>query len=125
MSLKQYLFLIISATAISIIAFLIVINSINPTATNLLGFTLFYLSLFFSVTGILALILFLFRNAFNSTLFLKDKVLISFRQAFLIGVLICVGLFLQSQKLIAWWNLIILILILFIIEYGFLAKENS
>ena len=104
------------------IAFLIVVNSINPTATNLLGFALFYLSLLFSITGILALILFLFRHAFNHTLFLKDKVLISFRQAFLIGILICIGLFLQSQKLIAWWNLIILILILFIIEYGFLQR---
>lgn len=119
MSLSKYLILMICATLFCWAAFLIVLYSIDPFSTISLGLFLFYCALFFTVVGTLSLIGFLIRYFFNKHQFITQQVVISFRQAIWFGILIIVGLYLQSQSLVAWWNLLILIILLGIIEYAF------
>lgn len=128
MSLSKYIILMLVATLFCWGAFLIVLYSVNPFATTDIGFVLFYTSLFFALTGTLALVGFILRYIFNKTQFITEQVIVSFRQALLFALLIVVSLFLQSQQLIAWWNLLILIFLLVLIEFSFAsqsAKHNS
>ncbi|MBU4360816.1 hypothetical protein KKC16_01435 [Patescibacteria group bacterium] len=124
MTLSKYLILMILATLFCWTAFLIVVYSVNPLQTVFLGFVLFYVSLFFSVTGLAAIIGFLVRYFFNKNQFIGQQVKIAFRQGIWFGVLIIVSLFLQSQGLIAWWNLLILLIILASLEMMFLKNNN-
>ena len=127
MNLTKYLTLMSLATLLSWIAFLVVIFSVNPFETVILGFVLFYTSLFFAITGTLSLIGFLIRYFINKNQFITQQVVISFRQAILFSILIITGLYLQSYNLVAWWNLLILIIILMFVEITFLAinkKQN-
>ncbi len=125
MSLSKYLILMILATLFCWASFFIVVYSINPLQTVFLGFVLFYTSLFFSITGLASIIGFLARYFFNKNQFIGQQVKISFRQAIWFGVLIVVSLFLQSQGLIAWWNLLILLIILASLEMMFLKQNNN
>lgn len=125
MTIAKYLILMILATAFCWAAFFIVIYSVNPLQTVFLGFTLFYVSLFFSVIGLAAIIGFLVRYIFNKSQFISQQIKISFRQAIWFGVLIIVSLFLQSQALISWWNLLILLVILIALEMMFLKKNET
>jgi len=115
----------ILATLFCWAAFLIVIYSINPLQTVFLGFVLFYISLFFAVTGLASIVGFLARYFFNKNQFISQQVKISFRQAVWFGILIVVSLFLQSQGLIAWWNLLILLIILISLEMMFLKQNET
>ena len=125
MTLVKYLILMILATLFCWAAFFIVVYSVNPLQTVFLGFVLFYVSLFFAVTGLASIIGFLVRYFFNKNQFIIQQVKIAFRQAVWFGVLIIVGLFLQSQGLIAWWNLLILLIILTSLEMMFLKNSKE
>ena len=45
----------------------------------------------------------------------------------LFGILVTAGLYLQSQKLVAWWNLLILVALLILVEIYFiyLSKDKK
>ncbi len=120
MTLSRYLILMIVATLVCCVAFFIVIYSVNPFNTVFLGFVLFYTSLFFSITGLASIVGFVSRYFLNKNQFITQQVIISFRQAVWFGILIIVSLFLQSQELVAWWNLLILLIILIVLEMMFL-----
>lgn len=61
MTLKNYLFVMSALTAVCWGIFMFVAGLIDPVATNWLGFSLFYLSLFLALSGTFALFGFLFR----------------------------------------------------------------
>ncbi len=125
MTLKRYLFLMILGTLFCWAAFFIVVNSVNPYATVALGFWLFYLSLFFALSGTFALAGFMWRNLVNKNQFISEQVWLSFRQGFLLALLLVLSLFLMSQDLLTWWNLLLLIAILLVVEFFFLAKTKN
>ena len=61
MTLKNYLLVMGFLTALCWGIFIFVANLIDPFITNWLGFSLFYLALFFALSGTIALLGFLFR----------------------------------------------------------------
>jgi len=115
----------ITATLLCWVAFCVVLYSINPFETILLGFLLFYISLFLAAVGTLSLLGFTFRYIFNKNAFITSQVVVSFRQAVLFATLIVISLYLQSQNLITWWNLLILIILLIVIESSFIGIGNK
>jgi len=125
MTLSKYLILMTIATLLCCASFFIILNSVNPFQTNILGFIFFYLSLFFSSIGVLSLLGFLIRHLFNKNQFITSRVVVSFRQSIWFAILIVVGLYLQSQKLAAWWNLLILLVLLLVLEFYFVYREES
>lgn len=105
-------------------AFLIVIFSVDPFKTTSLGFVLFYLSLFLSTAGSLSILGFIMRYIFNKNQFINHQVITSFRQGVLLGLLIAVALYLQSNGLIAWWNLLLLVILLVCVEIYFVWHKD-
>jgi len=87
----------------------------NPTASGPLIFILFYLSLLIASTGIFTLIGLLIRRISQKRRFPLPisrairQLEISFRQGLLLAMILVAALILQSQQILAWWHLIILV----------------
>lgn len=124
MSFRFYLLLILFSTILCGLSLMIIIFSINPHEANILTFAFFYLSLFLSLTGIITIV-----NSIIKKIFIKNKILfrqiaISFRQAILFALLITICLALQSQRILVWWNMLLLIAVLSTIELFAISKKN-
>lgn len=125
MGLRSYLFLMSVATLISWGAWFFVIVSIDPTASPVLGLVAFYLTSFLSLLGSFTLLGFFFRWIwYRSRRPHRYKVSTAFRQGLWWSLALNVSLALQSQNMLSWW-LIGLMLILFIsLELSFLMSAN-
>ncbi len=125
MTLKNYLIFMGSTTAFLWGLLLFVINLINPESTNLLGFIIFYLALFLALAGTTTLIGFFWRFKIMRKDLAVSAVKTAFRQSFLFSFLVAAILFLLSQKLFSWFNLILLIVILSIIEFLLISSKQK
>lgn len=87
----------------------------DPTVSGSLVFILFYLSLLITSTGIFTLIGLFIRRISQKRRFpllpsrATRQLEISFRQGLLLAVILVAALILQSQRILAWWHLIILV----------------
>ncbi len=132
MKLRYYLLIMSAATAFCWLVFGYVVWTVNPEATNAIGFWLFYLSLFLALTGTAAIVGFLIRFVFLRREQIIDKaclsgrqVKIAFRQSFLFSGFIVASLFLLSRDLLTWLNLLILIVALSVLEFFLLSYGRS
>jgi hypothetical protein len=119
MTLKSYLLSMSIATLICWSVFVFIINTINPFTTNYLGFILFYLALFFALSGTILLIGFFLRFIIFRQKLAFYLVKVAFRQSFLLALFLCVLLFFFSQALVNWLNLVLLLTVFIILEVFF------
>lgn len=124
MNLRRYLNLMSLLILVSWSCLGIIIFQLNPEITNFFGFLLFYFALFLSILGILAIIGVIIRARFSKDLVTK-QVVVSFRQAVWLSLLIVFFLVLQSLNLIRWWNVTIFILFLALLEFFFLSLNRK
>ncbi|MBU4332154.1 hypothetical protein KKD19_02200 [Patescibacteria group bacterium] len=123
MSIKNYLSLMFLATVICWVAFGMVLNYIDPQEAGFVGFALFYISLLFSLTGLLSLVGLVFRSRFsNAPVF--QRVHASFRQAIWFSGLVVFLLFLQGLKVLEWWNIVLFVLFLALLEFFFISHRK-
>jgi hypothetical protein len=125
MSLKKYLILMSFASIICWAIFVFVIFTINPQATNLIGFLLFYASLSLAVMGTSAILGFLIRFKVLKKELVFRQVTEAFRQSFLISLMIVASLMLLSQDLFTWVNLMFLIFGVFLLEYFWVSRDRA
>lgn len=118
MTLKRYLFLMLLATVLCWLALASVMFYINPSEAGIIGFILFYVSLFLSLVGTFSIIGFLLR-VWLTTMPIFRQVIISFRQGVLFSILVSVSLAMQSQQVLNWWIGLLLVALLGIIEMFF------
>lgn len=105
MTLRQYLTIMIVATLLCWVSWIFVLMNVDPFTSGLLGFLFFYVSLFFLLVGTLSLLIFGLYHLFShSSLPLFRYVQYSFRDAVVLSVFILALLWLQSQRLLQWWN---------------------
>lgn len=124
MSLKKYLILMSVCTLFCWLALVLVINYIDPTETNLLGFLFFYLSLFLACLGTMSVLGFAVRMKFLKDEIVYKQVGTAFRQAVMFSFLVTGSLFLQSKSLLTWWNILLFILALTILEFFFISYKK-
>ena len=125
MSLLRYLIVMTLATLLCWAAFGLVIFYINPKNSGLIGFISFYLSLFLAMAGTASLVGFLVRAIFVKKEALFRYMGVSLRQAILFSVLLIFALLLLGNQLFRWWNVILLILALALLEFFFLTRNPS
>jgi hypothetical protein len=123
MSFKKYIILMIVATVLSLISFVFIIFKINPEDTTSIGFALFYISLFLSISGCLSLLMIALRWIFVKNLAFFSNIIKSFRQAILFSVTIISFLLLKSIDLLKWWNMILIIGVVVGIEFFFVSHR--
>jgi len=125
MSFPAFIILMIITTIVSWSAWGVVIFSINPYEADFLGIIFFYISLFFSLLGTFSIIGSIVRKKLVKKDILFRQVVISFRQAILFSLLIATALFLQSGRILTWWNILILVATLSVIELFAISKKAS
>ncbi len=125
MTLKKYLLVMAVLTAVCWGIFLFVAGLVDPTATNWLGFLLFYLALFASLSGLIALSGFLFRFVAKKKELAFNSVKVAFRQSFLFSLFIIILLILKSINLFNWLNLSLLVIIFSILELSLINYKKS
>lgn len=124
MTLKQLIIVVLIATLACWTAWAMVLFAVNPFETNFLGFLLFFLSLFFALLGTFFLLSFGFRKLFNKFSLEYKIVGTSFRQSFFFALLVAAVLFLQGKDLLTWWNAILLVVGVAILEFFFLSARR-
>lgn len=105
MTLTRYLLFLLFSTLLCWASWLLVIFRINPNVSGAWGPFFFYLTLFFALTGTLALIGFGIRSTLFKKELLYKLVAVSFRQALLLSGVAVISLLLQANHLLEWWSL--------------------
>lgn len=124
MTLRAYLILMIISTLVCWTAFSFVLCTVNPEATNWIGFLLFYLSLFLALAGSATLIGFLIRFAALKHELVFNSVKNAFRQSFFFAFLITAVLLLLSNDLFTWINLGLLVVGLSVLEFFLISYDS-
>jgi len=115
MTLSVYLVGLIGATFLASACLVAILIYFDPTSSDLLIFILFYLSLFIAATGIFTLLGLFIRGISQKRRFplplsrAVRQMEVSFRQGFLLAVILVTALILQSQRILAWWHLLVLV----------------
>lgn len=90
---------------------------------GMLTIIIYYISIFFFILGLTALLLFLFRKWWTHHELIFSNVKISIRQGFLVATLIVSLLLLSSLELLTWWDGLILTISFFLIELFFKVRR--
>lgn len=125
MTLKNYLIVMSAMTVVCWGIFGMMLNLIDPTATNWLGFMLFYVALFLALSGTAALIGFIIRFVALRRELAFYAVSTAFRQSFLFALFIVISLFLLAASLFTWLNIILLLIIFTILELFVASYKKS
>ena len=117
MTLRQYLIIMSLATLVCWLVWFLVVFIYNPNAAGLIGFLLFYSSLFLAVLGTFSVIGFFIR----SKIIKNDDIVFrhikrTFRQGFFFGLFITTNLILAQFRLLTWWNFILLLTLYIFLE---------
>jgi len=125
MNYRVFLILIVLGTVISGVSWLAVIFNFDPGQIGPLGFLLFYASLFLSLSGLFFLAADFGAIKFNPRQLAYARVGAAWRHALLFAVLIIGWAILKSNSLLRWWNLLLLIAILTIIEFFYISTDKQ
>jgi len=103
----------------------LVISFINPNSAGTTGLLLFYLTIFLALAGTISVINLLIRMRSGSERTVSREARISLRQGVLLAVLITGLILLQSQRLLTWWNIILFILGLTVLEFFLISYKKE
>lgn len=114
------------ATILAWLGFFIVISSFDPYQGNITVFILFYGVLLLSLLGTLSLLGFWFRTFWNRKRGVPRFMAIeSFRQAFIFTLVVLVALWLQSIRVLTWWNIVLLVFVATFLEFVILLFRGN
>ncbi|MBI3290721.1 hypothetical protein HYZ76_00395 [Candidatus Falkowbacteria bacterium] len=121
--MKAFLWLIILGVIAAWLSWAMIIVYFDPGETSLIGFSLFYISLFLGLSGTI----FLAGDAIKSKILKKQlypRVQSSVRHGIFFTMLIVGWVFLKSQDLANWWNILLYVLILAVLEFFFISSQK-
>lgn len=124
MTLFRYLFFVSFSSVVSWVAFAIVILGVDPFVSSWTGAGVFYASLWFALSGTLALIGFFARRLIEREGSVVDHVVNAFRQGILLSFLLMITLFLQSLRIVTWWNVGLAIVVVVLLEIFFIMRNT-
>ncbi len=121
---KNSLLIVFLSMVFSTIAWILVLMRADPFSSTAWPQVVFFLSLFFMVSSALTLAgyfgrLFLYRGEI-----FFSHLTTSLRQGLLGGILMGVSLYFQHIRVLNWWNLLLLIVIMILLEVFFLSREE-
>ncbi len=124
MTLRNYLIGMIASVILCFVAWISILLNVNPFETNWRGFSLFYLSLFFTLVSFFTLLAFFIRCKISKHPAFS-LVGVSFRQGILFSVVLTGALALQGFKMLNWWNGVLLLFIVLVVEFYFIRQEEG
>lgn len=125
MTLKSYLAVMSILTAACWGIFVFVASLVDPTATNWLGFFLFYLAFFAALSGTIFLVGFVIRFVALKRELAFNLVRNAFRQSFLLALFIILLLILKAEDIFSWLNISLLVIVFAILELFLISYKKS
>ncbi len=125
MSHHRYLAIIGAAGVISWVAWVMVVNKLDPMESTGPALALFYISLFFALTCSFTVIGFYFRLWFNKNEIYYSHINVSLRQAVLLTLIALGCLTFQLLDILTWWSGLLFIATVTLIEFYFLARQEN
>lgn len=125
MKLKTYLFLVFVITLLALGGFLSILFNVDPFSGGIINKVGFFSCLFLFLWGILLFIGFYLRVAFGNREVIFAHLPISARQAFLVSGLAVLSLAMQAMRVLSWWDEVILVAIVILIELFFHHNKNK
>jgi len=122
MTLKSYIWGMRFVTLFSIAGLAAVVYFVDPEAGPV-GKILFYFILFFALSGILNLIFLRLRRGITTSETAFANVGMSLRQAMILSFFAIGLLILQSFRVLVWWDGLLLLAGIFLVELYFLSKS--
>jgi hypothetical protein len=123
MTLRAYIWGMRIVTLLSLVALTAIIVFVDPQNSAWVGLVLFYLAAFFSLGGIFNLILLFIRRKLLGEKLATESVGLSFRQGIFLAVIILGLLALQSFRILVWWDALLVVAGIFLVELYFLSRE--
>lgn len=123
MFLNRYVLSVLIASVASFLSLYLVITKIDPFTDETLGLALFFISLFFSVSSALSLVGYFFRVLFYREELFMNHFNVSLRQGIILGFCLCAIMGFQILRTLTWWNGFIIVLISFLVELYFVARD--
>lgn len=117
MNFKQFIQLTVISTLVAWALWVFIVLSVDPVFASFFEVSIFYLALLVAITGTVSGVAVAVRVKTRPQTILFRHVVISFRQALLLGVLIVISLMFLSRGLLNIWSILILILILSLVEW--------
>jgi len=124
MSLRSYLAGLMFSTALCWVGFVFVIFYINPEEASTSGLVAFYLSLLFAMTGTFVLIGFYMRVWLSKNEVIYAHISPSFRQGFFLSLIVVISLVLQAFRILSWWDGILLVGSVVLLEFYFMSRRT-
>jgi hypothetical protein len=123
MSLRTYIIGLVIGTVLCSASWVMTILYVDPSEAKIFGALLFYMSLALGITGLASLIGFYLRILFSQNEVIFAHVTPSFRQGALISLCILILLVLQSFRLLTWWDILLVVLIVSLTEFFFHSRQ--
>jgi len=124
MTFKQFIVLMCIATGSLWLGWWWTVISIDPFTTNFLGFLLFYLTLFLALMGTFTLLGVYIRKMRTPDALLFHLVTLSSRQGIVLSIIFVSLLLLQSQRWLKPWNVLLILIVAFAIEFSIVYKTQ-
>ncbi|MDD2785765.1 MAG: hypothetical protein PHS79_02610 [Patescibacteria group bacterium] len=125
MTFRWFVILMGIGTALAWIAWLFVIQTMNPVEAGLTAFIFFYFTLFLSLVGTLSMLELIFRVGIRRDAMITREVRVSVRHAMLLALGGSTALWLSSNRALSWYWILLLIICMSVVEYLFLAVQTS
>ena len=129
MNLSGYLAGLILVVFLAIACLTAILVYFAPQTSSAFVFSLLYLALLISSAGIFTLIGFFIRQISRKKRVplsqgqMVRNLEVSFRQGFLLSIILVSVLVLQSQRLLYWWHLVILVGVVGLAEWWLMKRE--
>ena len=122
MTLKTSLWIMKIGTLLMVIAWGIVVFSIDPDEAGIIGQVFFYSSLFLMMAGIFSLFFVWLRRIIIGDEMAVRHLGVNFREGILLSALVIIFLLFQSVRILTWWNGLLAAGGIFLIELYFLSR---
>lgn len=120
---QSYLVAITLASFLGWSSWFVVIYKLSPFSQPQLSLTLFYASLFIALAGTFTLLLYFLRVWANKKEIYNVHFNTSMRQGLLLSAMMIIGLGFQRLRVLTWWDGLLLLAIVLLIEFYFMSKD--
>ena len=125
MTLRQYFFWMILATALCWLGWLSVVWMVDPAEAGVLGLFLFYAALSLALIGSFSVVGLGLRALARRQEPVSRHAATSFRQSVLLTGLMAGSLALQSRSLLTWWNLLLFVATMTVLEFFLISFRSG
>ena len=123
MTYSAYISTILIASLFGWVSWFVVVYKLSPFSQQSLSLSLFYLSLFVALSGSFALLLYFLRVWANKKEIYNAHLNASLRQGVLLSMMIVIGLAFQRLRVLTWWDGLLLLAIILLIEFYFMNRD--